>query len=131
MNEPMIVALAVCRGRNLDHPDLAEHITAQNIWQAWTPVEELLELPPAVEELIDEASAQLGHFTPAGPQRKHAWECAHAAAWGHARPRPHPRLPANLRQLPRARRGAVHTLARLWRKRPRPTHQPTRRASQQ
>ena len=128
MNEPMIVALAARRGRTLDQPDLAEHLTAQNIWQAWTPLDDLLELPPAVEELIDAASADLGHFTPAGPQRKHAWDCAQAAAWGHARPLPQPRLPADLRQLPRPlpHPGVLQALARLWRRRPRPTHQPTR-----
>jgi len=93
MNEAMIVALAARRERMLDQPDLAEHLTAQNIWQAWTPLEDHLELPRAAEELIDAASADLGHFSPAGPQRRHAWDCAQAAAWGHARPLPRP-LPA-------------------------------------
>ena len=95
MNEAMIVALAARRERMLDQPDLAEHLTAQNIWQAWTPLEDHLELPRAAEELIDAASADLGHFSPAGPQRRHAWDCAQAAAWGHARPLPRP--PAVLR----------------------------------
>ena len=98
MNEPMIVALATCRGRTLDQPDLAEQLTAQNVWQAWTPLEVLLELPREVEELIDAASARLGPYSPTGPRRRRAWECAQAAAWGLARPLPQPLLPAEIRR---------------------------------
>jgi hypothetical protein len=121
MDEPMIIALAICRGRTLDQPDLAEHLTAQSAWHAWTPLEDLLELPREAEEVIDAASASLGHFSPtAGRQRRHAWECARAAARGLARPLPQPPLPAGVRQPRKARRGARHALAGLWRRRPRP-----------
>ena len=88
MNEHMNAALAARRGRNIDQPDLADHATAQIAWQTWTPVEGLLELPREAEELIDAASASLGHFHGTGWQRRHAWERAEAAAWGLARPLP-------------------------------------------
>jgi hypothetical protein len=57
MNEQMIVAIAVRHGRTLDQPDLAHQLTAQLAWEAWTPIERLLELPREAEELIDAAGA--------------------------------------------------------------------------
>jgi hypothetical protein len=59
MNEQMIVAIALRRGRTLDQPDLTHQPTAQLAWEAWTPIEGLLQLPREAEELIDTASAEL------------------------------------------------------------------------
>jgi hypothetical protein len=121
MNEPMIVALAVCRGRTLDQPDLANHLTAQSAWQAWTPVEELLELPREAEELIDAASASLGHLT-GGWQRRHAWECAEAGAWGLASPLPH--LSDRFHRARQERPGVLQTLIAHRRRRHRSAQHP-------
>ena len=111
MDEQLIVEIAVRRGRTLDQPDLADQAPAQLAWEAWTPLEGLLELPREAEELIDAASASLGHFTVHG-QRWHAWRCAEAAAWGLARPLP--QLPDRFHRTAAARRGG---LAGLWRRR--------------
>jgi hypothetical protein len=83
----MIAAIAARRRRTLDQPDLADHGTAQLAWEAWTPIEALLELPREAEDVIDQASAELGHHI-TGDGRRHAWRCAEAAAWGLARPLP-------------------------------------------
>lgn len=87
MNDQTIIEIAVRHGRTLDQPDLAEQATAQLAWEAWTPIEELIELPRDAEELIDAASAELGHL-PLGSQRRRAWSCAEAGAWGLAQPLP-------------------------------------------
>jgi len=39
MNEPLIVALAICRWRTLDQPHLASHLTPQSAWRTWAPAE--------------------------------------------------------------------------------------------
>jgi hypothetical protein len=88
MEKQMIVAIAVRHGRTLDQPDLAHQPTVQLAWEAWTPIGGLFELPREAEELIDAASAELGHLAAGGAQRRHAWQCAEAAAWGFARPLP-------------------------------------------
>ena len=62
MNEQSIVEIAVHRGRTLDQPDLADQAAAPLAFGAWTPIEGLLELPGEAEELIDAASAELGHL---------------------------------------------------------------------
>ena len=90
MNEQMIVAIAVRRGRTLDQPDLADQATAQLAWEAWTPIEGLVELPREAEELIDAAGAELGHLTASG-QRWHAWQVRGGGRLG-ARPAPPPTL---------------------------------------
>jgi hypothetical protein len=110
MNERMIVALAAGRGRNLDQPDLAGHATAHSAWETWTPIEGLVELPAEAEELIDAASAELGHLAD-GCRRRHAWRCAEAAAWGRARPLP--QLPDRFHRTA-ARPGLRRALAALW-----------------
>ena len=114
MNEQMIVAIAIRRGRTLDQPDLADQATAQLAWEAWTPIEGLLELPREAEELIDAASAELGHLTASG-QRWHAWQCAEAAAWGLARPLP--QLSDRFHRAGRTRPRALRALAELWQRR--------------
>jgi hypothetical protein len=116
MNDQLIVAVAVRRGRGLDQPDLAEHLTAHSAWEAWTPVEALLELSREAEELIDAASAELGHLT-AGGQRRHAWRCADAAAWGLATPLP--QLPDPFHRVGR-KRGALRALVGRRQRRHRP-----------
>ena len=100
MNEQMLVARAIRRGRTLDQADPADHPTAQLAWEAWTPIEGMLELPREAEELIDAASAELGHLSTGG-ERQHAWKCAEAAAWGLARPLP--QLPDRFHLARRAR----------------------------
>jgi len=87
MNEQVIVAIAGRRGRTLDQPNLADRTTAQLAWEAWAPINGLLELPRDIEDLIDQASAELGHLT-GGGRRRHAWRCAEAGAWGLAQPLP-------------------------------------------
>ncbi|MBO0769357.1 MAG: hypothetical protein J2O48_11800 [Solirubrobacterales bacterium] len=87
MNDQTIIEIAVRRGRTLDQPDLADRATAQLAWEAWTPIEGLIELPRDAEELIDAASAELGHL-PLGGQRRRAWSCAEAGAWSLAQPVP-------------------------------------------
>lgn len=87
MNDQAIIEIAVRHGRTLDQPDLADRATAQLAWEAWTPIEGLIELPRDAEELIDAASAELGHL-PLGGQRRRAWSCAEAGAWGLAQPVP-------------------------------------------
>lgn len=87
MNDQTIIEIAVRHGRTLDQPDLADRATAQLVWEAWTPIEGLIELPRDAEELIDAASAELGHL-PLGGQRRRAWSCAEAGAWGLAQPLP-------------------------------------------
>lgn len=114
MDEQLIVAIAVRRGRTLDQPDLADQATAQLAWEAWTPLEGLLELPREAEELIDAASAELGHLTASG-QRWHAWQYTEAAAWGLARPLP--QLGERFHRAGRTRPGALRTLAGLWQRR--------------
>ena len=109
MDEQLIVEIAVRRGRTLDQPDLADQATAQLAWEAWTPLEGLLELPREAEDLIDAASASLGHLTAHG-QRWHAWRCAEAAASG-TRPAPPPAArPISTRTAP-ARRGGLAGLS--------------------
>ena len=100
MNEHSIVEIAVRRARKLDQPDLADQATAPLAFGAWTPIEALLELPGEAEELIDAASAKLGHLI-AGGRRRHAWKCAEAAAWGLAHPLP--QLPDRFHRVGRAR----------------------------
>ncbi|MBV9194616.1 MAG: hypothetical protein JO168_10775 [Solirubrobacterales bacterium] len=114
MHEQMIVATAVRRGRTLDQPDLATHDTAQLAWEAWTPLEGLLELPREAEELIDIASAELGHLG-AGCGRGHAWRCAEAAAWGHARPLP--QLPDRFHRARQPQAGVLRRAPRALRQR--------------
>ena len=114
MNEPMIVAIAVRRGRIPDQPNLADQATAELAWSAWTPIGGLLELPHEAEELIDAAGAELGHLTASG-QRWHAWRCAEAAAWGLARPLA--QLPDRFHQAGRTRPRSLRALAGLWQRR--------------
>jgi hypothetical protein len=115
MNEQRIVAIAVRRGRTLDQPDLTRQPTAQLAWEAWTPIEGLLELPREAEELIDTASAELGHLIAGAGQRRHAWQCAEAAAWGLARPLPQLADPFHRAQPRRPRK--LRPLAGLWHRR--------------
>ena len=111
MNEPMTVALAICCGRTLDQPDLANDLTAKRACQTWVPVEAVLELPREAEELIDAASARLGHLA-GGWQRRRAWECAEAGAWGLARPLP--QLADRLHRARRGRPGVLPALIARW-----------------
>jgi hypothetical protein len=115
MNEQRIVAIAVRRGRTLDQPDLTRQRTAQLAWEAWTPIEGLLELPREAEELIDAASAELGHLAAGGAQRWHAWQCAEAAAWGLARPLP--QLPDRFHRAGPKRPRKLRALVGLWHRR--------------
>ena len=115
MNEQMIVAIAVRHGRTLDQPDLAHQLTAQLAWEAWTPIEGLLELPREAEELIDAAGAELGHLTAGGGQRRHAWQCAEAAAWGLAGPLP--QLPDRFHRARPPSPRKLRALAGLWQRR--------------
>jgi hypothetical protein len=115
MNKQMMVAIAVRHGRTLDQPDLAHQLTGQLAWEAWTPIEGLLELPREAEELIDAASAELGHLAAGGAQRWHAWQCAEAAAWGLARPLP--QLPDRFHRAERTHLRKLRALVGLWHRR--------------
>lgn len=121
INEDVMAGLSARRERNLDQSDLAAYNTAEVVWQAWAPIERLTALPVAAEELLDTASAALGHFTNAGAwQRTFAWECVEAAAWGRARPRPLPHWAAELQPGSRAPGSVVRAIAKLVQRRPKP-----------
>ena len=114
MGSDIVAQLAGVRERNLLQPDLDQPSSAAQIWQAWVPAQTLVELPWEAEELIDAASAELGHLHGPGWLRAYAWERAEAAAWGLAQPRPQAVLPSAWRPA-RQRPRAIRTLARLKR----------------
>ena len=126
MGSDIVAQLAGVRGRNLDQPDLAQQSSAGYVWQAWVPAEALVELPWEAEELIDAASAELGHLHGPGWLRAYAWERAEAAAWGLAQPLPQAMPPPAWRPA-RQRSRAIRTFVRVKRALAKGFHRASRR----
>ncbi len=76
--EAIIAQLAACRERNLDQPDLLEHHSHPTwAWSAWASMATIVELPREVQDVLDEASHQLGLMDD-GCKRACAWQRARA-----------------------------------------------------